>query len=279
MLLADSGSTKTHWWLAESGRLRASIGTRGLNPFFFTPKSMAAQLVIDLQPFIKDQQIKAVYFYGAGCSTYANRQMVRDALKPLLTGNPEISVENDLLGAARALFNKEPGIACILGTGSNACLYDGKEITHGLPSLGYILGDEGSGAHLGKAFLAKLLKDQLPGELKQAFSQAYKLDRAQILEEIYRKEHPNRFLASFSVFMHQQMHHPEIMELLGDCFEAFFREQVCKLPGYGAFAMGCVGSVGYHYRDIIRRLAIRHGISGVAFTDSPMDGLLAYHSR
>ena len=278
MLLADSGSTKTHWWLAESGQLSASIVTRGLNPFFFTPESMAAQLVIDLQPFIKDQQIQAVHFYGAGCSTSANRQMVRDALKPLLMGNPDISIENDLLGAARALFGREPGIACILGTGSNACLYKGSEITHVLPSLGYVLGDEGSGTHLGKAFLEKLLKDQLPRELNLAFSQAYKLDRAQILEEIYRKEHPNRFLASFSVFIHQQMHHPRIMELLEDCFEAFFREQVCKLPGYEAFEMGCVGSVGYHYRDIIRRLAIGHGISSVKLTDSPMAGLLAYHS-
>ncbi len=278
MLLADSGSTNTHWWLAESGQLRASIVSRGLNPFFYTPKSMAAQLLTDLQPFIKDQQIQAVHFYGAGCSTSANRQMVRDALNHLLKGDPDISIGNDLLGAARALFGVEPGIACILGTGSNACLYNGSEITHGLPSLGYVLGDEGSGTHLGKVFLENLLKDQLPWELNQAFSQAYKLDRAQILEEIYRKEHPNRFLASFSVFIHQQMHHPRIMELLEDCFEAFFREQVCKLPGYTAFKMGCVGSVGYHYRNVIRPLAIRHGISGIAFTDSPMEGLLAYHS-
>lgn len=279
MLLADSGSTKTHWWLAEDGKFVAGMVTEGLNPFFHTREGLAGRLAERLPEFLKGYRVRSVHFYGAGCSTRGNRQMVRDALKPLLAGEPEISVEKDLLGAARALFGKGPGIACILGTGSNACKYDGTGIASEASSVGFILGDEGSGAHLGKAFLARLLKGQLSPELEQLFARDCGFDRAQILEGIYRNEHPNRFLASFSRFIHQQMHQSGIPELVDECFEAFFREQVCRLPGYQDLSMGCIGSVGYHYRDIIRRIARKHGFGEVRFMASPMEGLLTYHSR
>lgn len=279
ILIADSGSTKTRWWLAGQGKFAESLQTPGLNPFFHTREKMENVLAPLLKPWLGEREVRAVFFYGAGCSTPANVQMVAHTLESVFRGNPPIHVENDLLGAARALFGREPGIACILGTGSNACLYDGSTITHTVPSLGYLFGDEGSGAHMGKTFITSYLKEKLPDDLRRAFDDAYGLDRAGILEAVYRKDQPNRFLASFAVFLHRRMEHPYVAELVEECLASFFTEMLCRLPDYPRFRVGCIGSVGYHFRDVIRKLAGSHGLSCKKFLVSPMEGLLAYHSR
>jgi glucosamine kinase len=279
ILLADSGSTKTHWWLAGNGKFAGSLQTPGLNPYFHTREGMGDLLGSLLGPWISDREVQAVYFYGSGCSTAVNKQMIIDSLRPLLRGDPSVHVEKDILGAARALFGGDSGIASILGTGSNACIYDGTGITHEPPSLGYIFGDEGSGAHLGKTLINLLLKDRLPAGLRKAFHQEFSLDRAAILERVYRQEHPNRFLASFTVFLHGRMNHPFIQKLVEECMESFFTQILCKLPEYKSLQMGCIGSVGYHFRDVVRRIAEKHGVQCGKFLVSPMEGLLNYHSK
>ena len=200
ILIADSGSTKTCWCVVSNGELLSQVITDGINPFYQTDLEIIALLDTQLIPKLENIEIDQIYFYGAGCSFPEKKVLVSRALVRFFS-NAMIEIQSDLLGAARSLFQHKKGIACILGTGSNSCFYNGVEIVENVSPLGFILGDEGSGAVLGKLFVADCLKNQLPVALKEKFLSKYDLTPAIILDNVYKKPFPNRFLAQFTPFL------------------------------------------------------------------------------
>ena len=213
ILIADSGSTKTDWVLCDSGNIITRIKTQGLNPTIQSSEAILAVLVEELAGKLDTDAPESIFFYGAGCAyENANKRMLNALEAVFKTKN--IHIHSDLLAAARALCGHEEGIACILGTGSNSCLFDGKEIIDNIPSLGFILGDEGSGAHLGRQLVGDCIKKQLSKNLREKFFKEYNLDKATILERVYHTPLPNRWLASFTPFMYENRKEAEIQTLL-----------------------------------------------------------------
>jgi N-acetylglucosamine kinase-like BadF-type ATPase len=276
VLIADSGSTKTHWSVLSGTDVLKEVFTKGINPFYQSEAEICHEIELNLMPELKDFHIDGVFFYGAGCSFPEKKLMVSAAIGVHFK-DVVIEVESDLLGAARALFQKEKGIACILGTGSNSCLYDGESIVENVSPLGFILGDEGSGAVLGKLLVADCLKNQLPVELKDKFLLQYELTPAIILENVYKKAFPNRFLAKFTPFLLQNIEQPSIFNIVYDSFDAFFVRNVMQYPLDG-YKVGLVGSVGYYFRDTLEIVASERNIVLSEIVQSPMAGLVKYHS-
>ena len=230
----------------------------------------------ELVPFIDSMHVKEVFFYGAGCTEVEQCIVVEDALAPVFP-DARVKVENDLLGAARALCGHQEGIACILGTGSNSCYYDGKKITDNVPSLGYILGDEGSGAHIGKKLLKEVMALSAPADIRQLFSDKFNYTRVDILTHLYNHEMPSRFLSSFMLFINENIGHPFIRNLVLDSFRDFFILQVMKYPKYLQVPVCCTGSVAFYFSDILKEAAKEKGIEINKITQSPVDGLIEYH--
>ncbi len=277
-LLADSGSTKTTWTLLEKGEVKKSILTPGLNPYFHTSESIEAVLMADLVPEVVPDDIRNIFFYGAGCSTENKNALLRDSMR-LFFRNTGISIFHDILGAARALLGREQGIACILGTGCNSCYYDGTEIYMKVPSLGYLFGDEGAGSNIGKRFMELYLKDRLPGDLRNAFDETYRLTLEDILNSLYNRPSPNRFLASFSEFIAPRQDHPLLRELVRSSLMAFFDEQVKRYDNYRDVPVSFVGSIAHHYREILLEAASENGVTVGQILQSPMPGLIAFHTK
>lgn len=277
ILIADSGSTKTHWALIDSTRQTRHVYTKGINPFYQTEDEISGELELFLLPQLGDLHIDSIFFYGAGCSFPEKKALVSQALKQHFF-NAEIQVESDLLAAARSLFGYRQGIACILGTGSNSCFYDGQEITKNISPLGFILGDEGSGAVLGKTLVADCLKNQLSDELKEKFLAEYNLTPATILDSVYKQPFPNRFLATFAPFLFQNIHYPQIAKIVTDSFNAFFVRNILQYTTSNV-EVSFVGSVAFYFRDILKQVANKHGITIGCVLQSPMDGLIDYHKN
>ena len=275
-LIADSGSTNTHWCLVQGGKVVNEIVTDGINPFYQTDMEIIALLDDQLIPKLENFDIDSIYFYGAGCSYPEKKILVSRALVRFF-GNSMIEIQSDLLGAARSLFQHEKGIACILGTGSNSCYYNGKEIEQNVSPLGFILGDEGSGAVLGKLFIADCLKNQLPLELKEKFLTSYELTPEMILENVYKKPFPNRFLAQFTPFLLENIEEPSIFNIVYDSFDAFLVRNVMQYP-LEDILVGCVGSVAYYFRDTLEIVASERRIAISDIVQNPMNGLVKYHS-
>jgi len=275
-LIADSGSTNTHWCLVQNGEVVNEIITDGINPFYQTDMEIIALLDDQLIPKLVNIDIDSIYFYGAGCSFPDKKILVSRALVRFF-GNSMIEIQSDLLGAARSLFQHEKGIACILGTGSNSCYYNGKEIEQNVSPLGFILGDEGSGAVLGKLFIADCLKNQLPVELKEKFLTCYELTPEMILENVYKKPFPNRYLAQFTPFLLENIEEPSIFNLVYDSFDAFLIRNVMQYP-LDDIQIGFVGSVAYYFRDTIEIVASERRIIISDIVQNPMNGLVKYHS-
>ena len=276
ILIADSGSTKTDWCLVDNGVLVKQIFTKGTNPFFQTEDEISAEVSENLLPYLDTAKVDAVWFYGAGCAFPEKNEIVRAAIARHL--NVPIEVGSDLLGAARGLCGSQPGIACILGTGSNSCFYDGKEIVSNVSPLGFILGDEGSGAVLGKMLVGDVLKNQLPAALKEEFLSRYELTPAIILERVYKKPFPNRFLASLSPFLVEHLDVPEIHTLVLNGFKAFFDRNV-KQYDYKQYPVHLIGSLAYYYRSVLQEAAEQTGVRLGTIKQSPMEGLISYHSN
>jgi glucosamine kinase len=275
-LIADSGSTKTTWALLEKGEVMTTITTPGLNPYFHTAETIEATLLADLVPSIPVDFIQEIHFYGAGCSTANNNRMLTDSLE-LFFRNAEVFIYHDILGAARALFGRESGIACILGTGCNSCYYDGHEVESRVPSLGYLFGDEGAGSYLGKIFMEKYLKNRLPDDIRMEFNTIYHLELEDILNAIYNRPFPNRWLASFSEFLAPRQTHPLIYEMVRNSFDAFFKEQVFMYENYQDLPVSFVGSIAFFYRNILLESANHAGITVGTILQSPLEGLVTYH--
>ena len=276
ILIADSGSTKTDWCLVDNGVLVKQIFTKGTNPFFQTEDEISAEVSENLLPYLDTAKVDAVWFYGAGCAFPEKNEIVRAAIARHL--DVPIEVGSDLLGAARGLCGSQPGIACILGTGSNSCFYDGKEIVSNVSPLGFILGDEGSGAVLGKMLVGDVLKNQLPEALKEEFLARYELTPAIILERVYKKPFPNRFLASLSPFLVEHLDVPEIHTLVQNGFKAFFERNV-KQYDYKQYPVHLIGSLAYYYRSVLQEAAEQTGVRLGTIKQSPMEGLISYHSN
>lgn len=251
------------------------LATRGMNPYFQSVEEMADELDTSLCPHLPAGPLEAVWFYGAGC-TPEKAPAVRRVLASRLAVDGGVEVHSDLLAAARALCGHRPGIACILGTGSNSCFYDGAQIAAHVPPLGFILGDEGSGAVLGRLLVGDLLKGRLPAALQEEFLTAYALTPAEVIDRVYRRPFPNRFLASLSPFLASHLHVPEVRRLVKESFLAFLTRNVWQYD-YRRHAAGFCGSVAYHYRDLLAEAACEAGVRLGAVVRSPMEGLLAYH--
>jgi glucosamine kinase len=276
ILIADSGATKTAWRLVHSRQDIRSFETNGFNPFFINSASIEDEVAKELVPFIDSHHVKEVFFYGAGCSTIDKCIIVEDGLKDLFS-EARIKVEDDLLGAARALFSHQPGIACILGTGSNSCLYDGKKITENIPSLGYLLGDEGSGAYIGKRLLREVFTLSAPADVRALFEKKYNYTRVDILNQIYQRPLPNRFLSSFMPFIRENISHPFIVELVKHCFRDFFEMQVLKYSECRNMAISCTGSIAHYFAEQLREVAIEKNLEIKNIVQTPIEGLTEYH--
>ena len=278
ILLADSGSTKTDWCLAENGKALKSIKTRGTNPFFQTEDEIAAEIEASLLPELPSNEIDDVFFYGAGC-TAEKQPVLEAALRRHLNVKGRLEVASDMLAAARSICGHEAGIACILGTGSNSCLYDGEKLVKNVSPLGFILGDEGSGAVLGKLLVGDVLKNQLPKALCEKFLKEYNLDRMAIIQKVYKEPAANRFLASLSPFLIQNIEEPAIHRLVLNAFKAFFVRNIENYEGYKQLPVSFVGSVAHYYRDVLGEAAKALDITIGNIIKSPMEGLLKYHSK
>lgn len=276
ILIADGGSTKTDWSIVSGNQEIERIKTRGLNPFFQTEEDISAEIGDNLIPRIKKYDpIEAVYFYGAGCAFPEKNEIVRRAIAHYLP--VPVEVGSDLLAAARSLCGHNPGIACILGTGSNSCLYDGKDIARNISPLGFILGDEGSGAVLGKWLVGDVLKNQLPVTLREAFFAETGLTPAMIMEKVYKQPFPNRFLASLSPFLLRHIEEPTIYDLVSNSFRAFFARNVMQYDCRD-HPVHLVGSIAWYYQDILKDIAREFGLRLGSIVQSPIQGLVVYHS-
>lgn len=275
ILIADSGSTKTDWVLHNGTDIVARVKTQGLNPTQQSAEDIYGILLAELAGQIKTDAPETIYFYGAGCAyETANNRMSRALEKFFTTKN--IHIHSDLLAAARALCGHEEGIACILGTGSNSCLFDGEKIIDNTPSLGYILGDEGSGAHLGRQLVSDCIKKQLPTELREKFMNQYNLDVAGILERVYRSPLPNRWLASFTPFLSENRKNAHIHALLKHCFTQFFQRNT-MVYRRSWLPIHIIGGVGMNFANEIKETAESLGLSIGNIVESPMKGLIEYH--
>ena len=278
ILIADGGSTKTDWRLIKDGREYKNVQTPGFNPYLVGSDEIEAILWKELQPHIDTTAVSAVYYYGAGCSTPIKNMIVETAFEKVFL-NARIHVNHDLLAAAHALCGDREGIAAILGTGSNSCYYDGKDITDGIFSLGYFFGDEGSGAYLGKQLLTAYLHKELPLEIETRFKEEYSMSLESILDAVYTKAAPSRFLASFSRFINNNLDHSYIKSLVSDAFRLFYKYQVCCYARHKDVPVHFVGSVAYIYKDILTEIGLEFGIKTGKFIKAPIDGLVEYHKE
>ncbi|MCX6296061.1 MAG: N-acetylglucosamine kinase [Bacteroidetes bacterium] len=279
ILIADSGSTKTDWRLIDSNKKIHQFSTQGINPFFQTSEQIGQVLISELIPQLSIQISNAeleIFFYGAGCKLDDKKEIIENALSGIFPGSG-ININSDLLGAARALCGRNVGIVAILGTGSNTCYYDGKEIVENRISTGYILGDEGSGAHIGKTFIQAYLNDELPPDLANRFFERFKLSKDDIIDAVYRKSMPNRFLASFCKFIYQNLKEQYIIDLVADSFGQFFEKHICKYQRYKELKLSCTGSVAFYFSNILRAVAANKGVNIETIIETPIAGLTLYH--
>jgi glucosamine kinase len=279
ILIADSGSTKTDWrFIDQMGRIHQFSG-QGLNPYFMEKEQMIEildkELLPLLAPMIGKDSFRG-YFYGAGCGSNANCERVTFALLSVFP-EAEIQVYSDLLAAAHGLCGHSEGIAAILGTGMNSCLYDGKQIIEQLPSLGYVLGDEGSGAYIGKHLLADYLNRDMPSEMSKRFESRFSLSKDQILHAVYKESNPNRFLASFSKFIYQNISDTYCVELVAQGFRRFLDLHICRYEASSRLPVHCTGSVAFWYSNILRRVVEEKGLVLGRVLETPIAGLTLYY--
>lgn len=278
ILIADSGSTKTEWTAMDdlTGEVTGHAYTKGLNPYFVTEDEIRDEIRTKLLPMLPVDCFTRIYFYGSGARD-EKQPMIRQAISSLLVG--EVTVTTDMLGAARALCGHEPGIVCILGTGANSCRYDGEAIVANVPPLGYILGDEGSGAVLGKHFIADLLKGLLPESVERDFEETYPdITTATVLEQVYKESQPNRFLASLAPFIRKQIDVPEVRSMVRECLRSFFRRNVKLYNNWETTPVHFVGSIAHNFHAVLEEAAEAEGIHLGQVLSVPMEGLVRYHT-
>jgi N-acetylglucosamine kinase-like BadF-type ATPase len=277
ILLADSGATKCEWCLAETKKRTQTVFTQGISPYFLDTTQIETILRTELLPnFKKTPVIDAVYYYGTGCSNPGNIKIVKKAIAKVFPGT-QIEVTDDVTGAARALCKDEKGMACILGTGSSACYYNGKKIVKNSPGLGYVLGDEGSGTWLGRKVLQYYLYNTFDEELRYKFDAKYATTRAEILENVYKKPLPNRYLASYTLFLAENRGHYMVENIIEDGLNDFFFTHLCKYTESWKLPIHFVGGVSFAFSDIITDLCQSYEFEQGIILKNPMEGLIQYH--
>jgi glucosamine kinase len=275
-LIADSGSTKTEWCLLD-GEKKKKIYTQGLSPYFLSSEQINGVIEKELSSKLKNLQPDEIFFYGTGCSNPENVKSVKKALGKSFPA-ASLSVNTDLLGAAKALCGNNKGIACILGTGSNSCYYNGKKIAKNSPGLGYVLGDEGSGAYLGKKAVQYFLYNTFDADLMDRFTARFNTSSIDILEAVYKKPMPNRYLASFAIFLAENRGHYMIENIIEDGINDFFFHHICKYRESWTLPIHFAGSVAYGFKDVIKEMCRQYELEPGRIIKKPMDGLTDYHS-
>lgn len=275
ILIADSGSTKCEWCLLN-GNKKQVVVTQGLSPYFLNTAQIELIIRNELLPAFHRPVVDIVHFYGTGCLNPANAKIVKKAIKAVFQ-KAEINVSHDLMGAAKALCGNEKGIACILGTGSNSCFFNGKKIVKNSPGLGYILGDEGSGAYLGKKVIQYYLYRTFDEDLRYKFDEKYKTNSVEILENVYKKPLPNRYLASFTLFLSDNRGHYMIENIIEDGLNDFFYNHLCKYGEAWKLPIHFVGGVAFAFRDILQELCNGYEFTPGKIIQNPLEGLTEYH--
>ena len=254
ILVAESGSSKADWVLSFPDLSnQIEFRTKGINPFFLSEKEIVKilQNTPEILPYFND--VKEIYFFGAGCSSPDKRELISNALSKLFI-KAYINVDNDLIAAVYACCGNSPGFSCILGTGSNISYFDGTEIHSGKHGLGYILGDEGSGTYFGRKLITGYLYKSMPKHLQKEFFSTYELDKESVIRDVYNKVAPNFFLASFTKFMSVHIDEPYIQKLLYDGFQEFIQSIIKSYPDYKLYTCHFVGSIAYHFRDVLKQV-------------------------
>lgn len=275
ILIADSGATKTDWCLINNGKIITRFTSKGLSPIYQTEKELSTEINLNVIPGFKEHSVDEIYFYGTGCIPEKIESM-RNAIHKSFPIE-SIQVNSDLIAATHSLCGHNHGIACILGTGSNSCEWDGEKIVNQISPLGFILGDEGSGASMGKMLVSDALKNQLSPGLKEKFLEQFSLSQSQIIESVYRQPFPSRFLASLSPFLLQNIQDSSILSIVERAFNDFFVRNIMQY-NYENNNVNFVGSIAFHYEKIIRNIAGKHGIEIGKIIQSPMEGLINYYS-
>lgn len=276
-LIADSGATKAEWCLLD-GKKKKIIYTQGLSPYFLSSDQIKDIIEKELKGKLKNNLPQEVYFYGTGCINPANARSVKKAIAKCFP-DADVEVTHDLLGAAKALCGHSKGIACILGTGSNSCYFNGKKIVKNSPGLGYVLGDEGSGAYLGKKVVQYFLYNTFDADLMDRFTTRFNVSSLDILEAVYKKPLPNRYLASFAIFLAENRGHYMIENIIEDGINDFFFHHICKYRESWTLPIHFAGSVAHGFRDVLQEMCRSYELELGTVIKKPMDGLIAYHSN
>lgn len=277
ILIADSGGSKTDWRFIKKDGTIGQSNALGFNAYYQPVDDLVKNIRDSVLPAVTEK-VSGIFFYGSGVSSTKNQLAIKNAFVEFF---PEAQIEIgwDLLAAARALCGHEPGIACIMGTGSNSCLYDGEKITDNVANLGWVLADEGSGANIGKKFLVDYLRKKIPTTLAEQFHNRFPLSREEFLEKIYQQEKPNTFLASFAKFIFQHLKEPYCYKLIYDSFSEFYENNVMKYDNYQNLKVHFTGSIAFYFSDVLRQVANDKGITVKNILESPIAGLTLYHQK
>ena len=273
ILIADSGTTKTEWCMISEGGMTEKVITSGINPFYQESGNISAILN---KEFSGPKKFKAIHFYGAGCINKEKEAIVSTALLQVFEAE-KVFIGSDLLAAAHALCQDQPGVACILGTGSNSCYYNGSEIVANVSPLGFILGDEGSGGVLGKRLIGDVLKKQLPAAIIEDFFATYPVSAAEILENVYKKPFPSRYLAGYTKFLSKNIQVPEIQNLVVSCFRDFVTRNLLQYHGIKRTPIHFTGSIAFHFEAQLKKVLEEQHLTLGNIERAPMEGLIRYH--
>jgi N-acetylglucosamine kinase-like BadF-type ATPase len=276
--IADSGSSKTDWRIISADGQITQATCAGINPYQHDVESILAALGSVAWQIDEGVGVKEVYFYGAGCSTAGNISKVKEALTATFPG-ARIEVNHDMLAAARALCGEEQGIACIIGTGMNTCLFDGHDILDQVNSLGYILADEGSGAYLGKRLMADYFRRNMPDQIAHKIEKRFGLTKELVLEQVYHESVGSKYLANFSKFIFQNIKEPYMYRLVYEAFGEFFERNILKYENYQHYKTHFTGAVAFYYSDILRQVANDKGVVVRNIIESPIAGLTLFHQK
>lgn len=277
ILIADSGSTKTEWVLIKNGN-KEYFKSDGLNPYFRTHGQLSEAIRNGVKKSISEVKVDKIFFYGSGSGNASRKAILENAIRENFPES-EIQIESDLLGAAIACFGNKPGVACILGTGSNSCVYDGKEIVKNIPSLGFVFGDEGSGGYFGKRILNGYYYKTMPEDLRKALDETSDMTLESILHKIYEEPQANRFVASFSKMLSDHKNHPYIKDMVKRGFEAFADKQLGYFNESKEMEIGFVGSIASVYKDILDEVLQERGMDLAIVVRKPLDNLVKFHTQ
>jgi glucosamine kinase len=277
-IIADSGSTLTKWHILHPDGKEQVFETIGLNPYIVRTGTVYKEIKTNFPKQLKPIQVREIYFYGSGCSAPEQKEKIFAGLERFFPATI-IHVHHDLLAAARALWGKSHGLVAILGTGSSTALYDGEKVSDQIPSLGYILGDEGSGAYIGKLLMKAYLENELPVPLAKKFYKYHNQDLGEILSQVYQGEFPNRYLGKFASFVNENIDNSAMETLVRSAFDAFFRKQILKYQNHKNYKLRCLGSVAFHFQEILMASANAHSVEIEEIIQDPMSKLIEYHNR